>query len=159
MAHFISGLVADASFLTNFAESLSLSIPVGLERGFAFLPIDDEDVVRVAGRSEPLVVDDEFAALDLAFIPVVQDRSTGGAIVYLQTEYFGGEGGQAALLAQNGELVYGPTNSTEAPHPICQALALLGVTRSAPNTDEFDSVGLSRFRNNDDWRRHATKGR
>lgn len=35
--------------------------------------------------------------------------------------------------------------------PINEALRLIGVTLAAPDVDEFEAVGLARYRHTDDW--------
>jgi hypothetical protein len=151
--HYISGLIAQSALLGRIAASLDLSPPATLPDGFAFLPIDTRDILRLAGESRPVLIDDEYQALDAAFIPMVQSLSVEGRIAYVQTEYFGGAGGQAALVADKGEIIFGPIHE-EMSGPINDALRLLGVT-GASGIDPFQAVGLSRHRSNDGWRKAA----
>jgi hypothetical protein len=65
----------------------------------------------------------------------------------IETDYFGGRGDQAAAVYHGDKEVMAPTVGPLG--PINEALRYLGVTVSAGN-DEFDSVGLARFRNFDD---------
>ena len=74
--------------------------------------------------------------------------SAGGAVAYFETDYWGGEGEQSAVLWERGEMVYGPAKSRLG--PINGALRRMGVERGAA-LDEFDAVGLGRYRDNDDW--------
>lgn len=84
--------------------------------------------------------------------------------LYIETEYWGGEGGQCATLFENGAIVWhkieltkklnkqqSPLSCTTRPaiertkSPISQGLDILGV-RPERGKDEFDVVGLGRFR-------------
>jgi hypothetical protein len=116
----------------------------------SFLPIEREDVVRIAGETRPILIDDEYQALDSAFIAIVLDRSSQGTILYLQTEYFGGVGGQAALLAREGRAIFGPQHGEGS---ISDALLMMGMK---PDGDAFDGVGLGRHRDNEAWREAAS---
>jgi hypothetical protein len=69
-------------------------------------------------------------------------------VAYVETEYFGGEGTQAATVWDRGATIFGPAEAEAG--PINQALRRLGVERTA-GEDEFDKVGLGRHRRNEDW--------
>lgn len=155
MPHYISGLIAETSLLQQFATSLALAPPAPLEFGLSFLAVDDDDVVRIAGTSSPIDINDENRGLDSAFIPTVLLLSEQGPILYVQTDYWGGTGEQGALLADKGCAVFGPEHRGILPGPISRALALLGVTCGPGDFDEFQAVGLERHRDNDSWREAA----
>ena len=61
----------------------------------------------------------------------------------IETDYFGGVGDQAAAVYRGDKEVMAP--AVGAVGPINQALRHLGV-QAAAGTDEFDAVGLGRFR-------------
>lgn len=77
------------------------------------------------------------------------EASRGTSLVYFETEYFGGLGGQGAAVFADGALIYGPISA--AIGPINEALALLGVAVTPPATDAFDAVGLGLHRSAEDW--------
>lgn len=74
-------------------------------------------------------------------------------VVFVTAEFWGGQGAQAATLYRSGA----------PPHPfetgynaINQALRALGITAECSaesNKDEFDSLGLGRYRRTEDWLR------
>jgi hypothetical protein len=70
-------------------------------------------------------------------------------VVYFETEYHGGTGGQGAAVYRQGKCIYGPTFSEAG--PINEALATIGVRVSAPARDAFEAIGLNRHRSSDDW--------
>ena len=62
----------------------------------------------------------------------------------INTEYFGGIGEQYATVYENGKRTLDVTSDG-----INQALSMIGVTRADGN-DEFDSIGLGKYRRFDD---------
>jgi hypothetical protein len=69
-------------------------------------------------------------------------------VAYVETEYFGGDGVQAAAVWEGGAIAFGPRQADAG--PINEALRLLGVERTTAQ-DEFDTVGLGRHRRNEGW--------
>lgn len=70
-----------------------------------------------------------------------------GYIAYIEAEYFGGTGGQSAIVYRNKELIYFAEFSETA---INKVLKCFGVI-SHDNLDEFDTVGLRKHRHTEDW--------
>jgi hypothetical protein len=62
----------------------------------------------------------------------------------IQTDYFGGDGSQWAAVFR------GATRLTDEKTSINTALAALGVRASSPD-DEFDTIGLGRYRSNPEY--------
>ena len=62
----------------------------------------------------------------------------------------GGSGGQGAVVVQDGEVVFGPLFAEHG--VINAALALLGASKSPDRFDAFETIGLDRYRCNDDYR-------
>ena len=73
----------------------------------------------------------------------------GGGLAYVETEYFGGTGAQAATAFINGREAMAPEHASAA-GPINQALRRIGVVREGAN-DEFDTIGLGERRRMDDY--------
>lgn len=87
-------------------------------------------------------------------------KSLAGDIAYLEAEIFGGTGAQAMVLWRGGEVCLGPVAteftatapdpSSSRQWPFNQALRELGVDRGDA-FDEFDALGLGRWRHTEDW--------
>lgn len=81
---------------------------------------------------------------------------SAGPVAYVEAEYFGGVGEQAAAVWDGGALVLGPLHEPEgqpsppAGSPISQALRRLGVEAGA-GEDEFTAAGLGRHRDVEGW--------
>jgi hypothetical protein len=78
----------------------------------------------------------------------IREVSSAGRVAYIETEYFGGIGEQAAAVWEDGRLIMPATLAPSG--PINEALKLLGVQRTATQ-DEFDVAGLGRHRRTTDW--------
>lgn len=68
-------------------------------------------------------------------------------VAYVEAEYIAGEGTESALVWRDEEVVQGPTSGVGA---VRAALRMLGVSSSG-GRDEFEVVGLGRFRTPSEW--------
>ena|SRR5262245_24042472 len=148
MGHAVRGLIARPETLEALACKHSLRPPVALSAGLAILPLRDTDLDSFLDR--PFSSNPEHASLlSEEFMGELGTASRGGALMYFETDYFGGQGTQAAAVFQDGALVFGPESAELG--PINAALQLLGVRIAPPAVDEFDTVGLGRHRHTNDW--------
>lgn len=115
------------------------------------VPIDDDDQDALHARhgtGEWMTSGPRLTTTDLEF---ARTCSRGTALAYLETDYEGGHGRQSAILWREGEIVIGPATLVDFPRrppalwPINAALRGLGVRATEP-WDEFDTVGLGRWR-------------
>lgn len=74
---------------------------------------------------------------------LMEEYSFHTKLAYIETDYFGGAGTQAGLLYENGQPAADPKSGDGA---INALLRELGVWRK-PDMDEFDMLGLSKYRN------------
>jgi len=102
---------------------------------------------RIAPDTAPTETDDDFMLLTNGFRSLLRTLSNGGLLAYVETEYFGGVGGQGALVCREGNEIMPPTWQKSG--TINDALKLIGLKRGS-YTDEFVAVGLGLVRRNDD---------
>lgn len=103
------------------------TIAVGTDTNFSCPPGDDQ--------------------LPFELIALCAAVSENGSVAYVEAEFFGGDGTQAAAIFKNGKEL-GPTVvATEA---INGALAAIGVQR-LNHKDEFDALELGRHRDTEKW--------
>jgi hypothetical protein len=76
--------------------------------------------------------------------------SGSGGLAYVETDYWGGSGGQSAMAWLDGREVLAPARATGAAGPINSALRAIGVKRSE-EADEFDTIGLGLRRSMSDY--------
>ncbi|WP_225848791.1 hypothetical protein [Streptomyces sp. HPF1205] len=125
-----------------------------LAQGLSLMPMTDQlfDAVTNGEKSEfP-----DLWKLPGGFGAVLAAWSQQGPVAYVEAEYFGGVGQQAAVAWAGGSIVLGPLTWAEkqpcppAGSPISQALRRLGVV-ATPDEDEFSSAGLHRHRETERW--------
>lgn len=106
--------------------------PVALKAyALPFLPLTDEGQQGLPGNLAELC----------------EKLSIQGQVAYVEAEYFGGTGTQAHALYSRGKAVGAVVVSDSA---INEALCHIGVEKGGA-ADEFDAVGLGRYRNTDGW--------
>lgn len=154
MTHWISGIIAARPVLEQIAAANALGTPAKLHEGLSFLPLDERDLTALVGTiraDRPDDADDGevFDYLTPELTRWCAEQSSLGPVAYVETRYFGGEGGQGAVLFAGGQVAWGPRNDRGG--PINQVLSLLGVAARG-GRDAFDIVGLGRHRMNDGWR-------
>jgi hypothetical protein len=150
MGHTVTAIIAKnlvAEYLLN-THSLASVILVDDLR---LIPLEDNDLDALGVEFSHVIPG--FAYLSPELSEFCADVSKKGPLVYLETDYFGGVGTQAAVAFAQG-LVWHPT-PVSGEGAINIALQTLGVGVS-PGLDEFDSVGLSRYRSTSDWKEAAT---
>jgi hypothetical protein len=148
MGHCIHAIVAPAA-TANAISVLWPALP-RLDRGdgFAIFPVDAGLIdARIAPDKTPLESRDESMMLTGGFRKLLQTMSRDGQLAYIETEYFGGVGGQGALVCRNGEEVMAPRWHGHG--TINKALRLIGMPRRLFQ-DHFAAAGFDQVRDNDD---------
>jgi hypothetical protein len=85
--------------------------------------------------------------LTAGFKSLLKTLSCGGQLAYVETDYFGGVGGQGALVCRDGEEIMSPTWRNYG--TINKALKLIGLRRGV-FADRFTVAGFAQIRANDD---------
>ncbi len=144
--HSLTAIIARSELITRVHERLDLAVArVSLAQGLSMLRLlrPARDAIT-PGRTDP-----PAGFYDLWQVAaLLAELSTHGPIAYVETEYFGGVGDQAAAVYSNGALVYsvGIVDLDDPRHGgignINGALELLGVD-VGDGVDAFDAVGLS----------------
>lgn len=121
------------------------------------LPLDDELIDRLHaayGTGEWLSPDsDQELRLTSSDMDFAARASLGTALAWLETDYCGGIGWQAAAAWTSGELTMKPSllahtqNRPWTLRPINTALRVLGITAPGAGSqgDEFTAIGLPRY--------------
>jgi len=148
MGHCIHAVVAP----NETAGTISTDWPnlprLDRDNGFAIFPIDADLIdERIAPDKTPTVTGDEFMLLTNGLRDLLRTLSLGGQLAYVETEYFGGAGGQGALVCRDGIEIMPPTWHTSG--TINDAFKLIGMKRSMTG-DRFDAAGFGGVRSNDD---------
>jgi hypothetical protein len=148
MGHNVTGLVAHESLLRRFSERYRLHAPITLVHGLAILPLREQDIDAFVPAPQDGYVPD-FVYLSEQLVAALREVSSDGMLLYFETGYFGGTGGQGVAVFASGACVLGPESGDIG--PINRGLQLLGVRVQSPAHDEFETVGLHRHRHAEDW--------
>jgi len=149
MGHSIAGFIAPKEVLREGTRHLRHAAIASLEQGFGFLPATDALDDELGGGEPP---HREFWRLTEGLARLGAELSRGGPVVYVETDYFGGSGDQAAMVWENGEVLSEPSKTRMG--AINHALLHLGVEKGGAD-DRFDALGLGRHRHSDDWAEQA----
>jgi len=154
--HEVEALVAKIDSLAAGVHQFKSAILCPLAQSFALLPVTEALAKElVAHRTEAKAAADKpIQQISDALQNLAVDISRSSPVVYINTYYFGGRGGQDALVWDKGSLMFSPTtqgyNQVWPNSPISQALRIIGVV-AEPGMDEFDTVGLGRHRETHRW--------
>jgi hypothetical protein len=156
MGHHILGFIAKHDELRRAAAELPGARVAPLNLGFGFLPTTEE----LVGEDEEV----PYAYLERLTARLGEwaaDQSRGLPLAYVETDYFGGVGSQAAIAWVGGGVVFGPLRTPPGENGFAigpassngasnQAVVHPGVARGKSN-DEFDALGLGVYRSNEKW--------
>jgi hypothetical protein len=151
MGHCVTGIISSSPAVDSILRGSPGLVAVPLVDGLSLIPLDDDALDSVAADYAQTA--DGFTYLSPSLAAFLADHSQHAALVYFETEYFGGDGTQAAAAYRDGHAL-SPTPSS-GDGAINRALECLGITRHGA-FDEFDYVGLSRYRHTSDWIEAAT---
>ncbi|MFH5806533.1 hypothetical protein [Alienimonas sp. DA493] len=147
MGHHIQAIVAPDRTADAVAARWPELPRLRHEALFSIFPVDagliDATVEPIAAARPP----SHFILLTPGFRERLRKLSSDGVLAYLETDYFGGAGGQGALVADRGVERMEPTWS-EA-DAINRALKLIGFPRGGC-VDRFENLGLASVRDNED---------
>ena len=153
MGHHITGLIARREVLERLDRPFGGQPSFALAEGLAFMPLDCENLDEVTGLHEGKAVEG-FAYLTERLIELLRLASRNGEIAYIETDYFGGAGGQGAAVFRGGTMIGNP--DWREGGAINDALSKIGVIHRADNVDLFEAVGLGAFRSNESFREKGT---
>jgi len=86
----------------------------------------------------------------VAFLDYTEELPINRTVAVISTDYFGGFGDQSATLLVNQNVEYEGDTAQGDRSPINEALKRMGVF-SENDDDEFDTIGLGKYRSNQDF--------
>lgn len=155
MGHHIEAFIARLDVLQKGLKDPGAAPVIPLAQGFGLLPLSDalEKAMGDGGDAENPYA--EFWRLSAPLAGLGKEISEAGKVAYVETDYFGGSGNQAAMLWERGEVIGPPCQSRIG--AINQILARMGVDKGDA-ADRFEALGLDRFRSNAEWIEAAQEG-
>ena len=149
--HIVEAIIAKEETTKEIEESFVFAKSIPLSQGFAMVPLTDQlkdDLDELVGKETTPY--ECFEKLTDSVCDIILQTKQPYKIAYIETEYFGGEGVQSAVVWENGSVVYGPNSSKYTQNPINEALKKIGV-RVIKQLDEFDEINLGWNRDTDKW--------
>ena len=150
MGHHIQGIVLSRATAEHLRAELPDVLLAPLRQGFVLVPLTNRlfDLVRDRHPELEGSADEVLWKLSSSMEHVLRNLSRKDPVAYIETDYFGGAGDQAATAWADGRVMVSPRRDRRG--PINDALRAIGV-RLVGGGDEFDSVGLIQYRQMDDW--------
>lgn len=153
----LRAMISFPDVLTPLAATRPPARVVLLDQGLALIPITAEVDASLHCSHVRAPRETGFRTLTAGVYGALRVASMAGPIAYIEADYMGRDGWQAAGVWSEGSAVYGPAylHPTEpfpsgGEAPIAEALRRLGAT-SVGRIDEFVAVGLGRYRNTAAW--------
>jgi hypothetical protein len=144
MAYTIQAIIAQDTVFQMV--SVRMTPLIKLPYGYAMLPLTDTLCQRYAIPFLPFT-DECILRIPEGLEQLGNMLSEHGRVAYVEAEFFGGDGTQASLLWEHGEVMGELQVAQDA---INHALHLLGVVK-APDCDEFETLRLGMHRATEDW--------
>ncbi|MEU6022544.1 hypothetical protein ACGFIK_26355 [Micromonospora sp. NPDC048871] len=168
MSYQLSAIVADAELLREETRELDHAVLGELRQDFALLPVTPQLVQELTGNAPDYATDEPGPEqpFTLTFSPALTEVlarwSLRGPVAYLEAEFAGGVGRQAAAVWLDGVLAWGPRfdSTFDLPRPqwpINAALIELGAEPGAW-IDPFAELGLHVERSTEGWLTHGRRG-
>jgi hypothetical protein len=149
MGHHITAVIGRPDTVGAVADAAGCPPLTRLPGGWEIVPLGHEQLDALSGADFEICAEG-FTHLSTALEQTLAEASRAGVLIYLETEYFGGVGVQAAALFRDRRIIWrrSESSSHRSPKddsPINSGLRELGV-EAAGGLDEFDTIGLSEFR-------------
>ncbi|BCL14493.1 hypothetical protein [Micromonospora sagamiensis] len=167
MSYQLSAVVADAELLAEQTAELDHAVLAALRQDFALLPVTPQLVEELTGALPDFAVEEPgpqrpfHLVLSAALIEVFARWSRQGPIAYLEAEFSGGAGHQAAVVWLDGAGTWGPCfdaalDRPRAEWPINTALVRIGA-EPGRWIDPFAELGLHLEGSTEGWLAHGRR--
>lgn len=156
MGQRIIGLVGKRGALNGIIELVGAKYLTSLEQDLFVLPFDHNALDALATYEKPPLAG--FTYLGPELEQALSNASGTNEFLYIENDFFGGTGSQAAALFRDGRLTWKDARAIgekpslfsqlmgwDAGWPVNKGLQAMDVQR-LPGKDEFVSIGLDRFR-------------
>src|SRR6185436_12447340 len=151
MGHSVQLVIGKDPAVGRFLKCWPGSRAVPLNGGWQAIPMSNGLYEKIEeafpGATRPPQLDVSPFGLETAMMEATRE---GGGLAYVETDYFGGSGGQSAMAAVDGEITREPQRSRGAGGPINSALRAIGMVKTE-GMDEFDTIGLGERRSMNDY--------
>ncbi len=168
MSYQLSAIIADADLLREETRELDHAVLGRLRQDFALLPVTPQLVEELTGTPPDYALDEPgpeqpfTLTLSPTFTEVLMRWSRHGPVAYVEAEFAGGAGHQAAAVWLGGALAWGPRFDAafDGPRPDWPINAALVELGAEPGRwiDPFAELGLHVERSTEGWLAHGRRG-
>ena len=150
MGHSIQGIVLRIGDPSPDLERLRSVVQHPLRQGLVFVPLSEAlyDEIVQGNPARARNPHDAFSYMSAALAELLSEQSSNGPVAYIETDYFGGVGEQAAAVWDRQRFTVTPQKGAYG--PINAALAALGASAES-SYDAFEAIGLTHCRQMDVW--------
>ena len=161
MGHCLHAIIGKEQDILNISTNWLHADAKALAQGFFLLRLNDQwlDDINELLNNQAADPYPQLHYLSAALSDLLQSQSQRTKLAYIETDYFGGTGAQAAMLYENGQIAIKPLQTVDkwdAARQTCTqtppgnrainiVLKRLGVV-CVKGCDEFDSILLGRER-------------
>ncbi|MFK7969119.1 MAG: hypothetical protein AB8F95_02075 [Bacteroidia bacterium] len=159
MAHHINIILAKEATIRSIESAWVLAHAIKLPQGFAMIPISIDLVEDMEELEDKPKTHEKspLGSLPPTLHQYLLANSRQSEIAYIETEYFGGTGHQAAILYKDQNIALGPLitennyweKDSEDQQAINAILSKMGVWCNQ-DKDEFEMLGLGKWRSNEE---------
>lgn len=153
MTYQLQALLAPISTLEIAKQADPDLTVISLRQGIGIIPIPISLNKEKCNLEYSLDPGKTFRFMNDWITQILKATSFVSLIAYVEADYFGGIGHQAAVLWKDGKITLGPLWDETSPlrrKPINRVLKRMGV-KLEEHIDQFDAVGLGAHRWTDDW--------
>lgn len=112
-----------------------------------------ENTFHMKDVEEPKFIELGSGIFATTVIPDSNEWRENKLICHIETDYFGGFGDQSAKLFRGKKILIDlDTRIDPVCSPINEALKMMGGVERKSGMDEFDTIGLGRYRTNEDFK-------
>lgn len=161
MSFDLHAVVASDATADEMRRRYDTAVVVRLAQRLSLIPVSQALTKQVGATfsegEDARAVSSLFQDLTPGLLGLLIESSRPSPVAYLEADYFGNAGGQVAAAWSGGQRIFGPKSFPAGDPwppgggPIDEALRLVGATVDRPGADEFECVGLNRFRHTQQW--------
>lgn len=147
MRHNINAFIGKDDIIQKLSDDWIKARDIPLKQGYSMVCLTGDlfdDIMELSEADDELNCS-ELTLFTTAIFDIMQEYSNNSMLAYIETDYFGRTGTQAGVLFENGRIIINPTEKESGIINII--LHKLGVYREN-GKDEFDSLGLGKYRKN-----------
>ena len=146
MGYYLKAFIGNHADLSILTDRFVNATQVDIGQGLALIPMIDELFDEINNLNEEGVIEN-FELLNEKIEADVLSLINNAKLAYVEAEYFGGQGGQTAIVWNNNERdAFFPFGQ----NVINQVLKIFGVVANS-GQDEFLTMGFGLHRHTSDW--------